>query len=206
MSTVLKPSEMSGQDAGGSNSQSSRNPFNHSFWFQIMLAGFLMLSVSGCHGCRRHHNVDDVPPTIAKTQTLTLYWNKYQGSQSVLVPVSRPRPLDADHPDDIRSAVTLLLAGPTDEEKAQGFYSEIPGGTRLLGVHRRKGHVIVDLSNQFQSGGGSTSIQQRLEAVRKTVSANEPDAGLELTVQGRPLTTLGGEGLEVPESLQSGRQ
>jgi spore germination protein GerM len=64
-----------------------------------------------------------------------------------------------------RAALTALLEGPTPEEAAVGVSSAIPSGTELVALTIEDGIATVDLSAEFGSGGGSTSVLTRLAQV-----------------------------------------
>ena len=53
------------------------------------------------------------------------------------------------------AALHALLAGPTRGERAAGVRSEIPPGTRLLGLTIAKGVARVDLSSDYEAGASS---------------------------------------------------
>jgi hypothetical protein len=104
-------------------------------------------------------------------------------------------------------ALLQLLKGPSDEESGQGLYSEIPKGTRLLGLNGSGGKTItINLSKQFAAGGGSHSMLARLAELTQTIKAalarsNTPHASVYLQLDGQPLSTLGGEGLDIDEPI-----
>ncbi|HEY9685674.1 MAG TPA: GerMN domain-containing protein [Coleofasciculaceae cyanobacterium] len=132
---------------------------------------------------------------------VTVFFSKAQGSQSIVDDVARKVPNEAQA-EPVQYALTELLKGPTAEEKTQGFYSEIPKGTKLLGVKAYDHTLAVNLSKQFATGGGSTSMQQRVEEIKQTVYSVDSNHQLTLAVEGQPLETVGGEGLEVPGTLE----
>lgn len=110
-----------------------------------------------------------------------------------LVAVARPGV------DDLEEALTALLDGESREEAAMGVSSTIPDGTSLLGVEVADGIASVDLSREFESGGGSLSMMGRVAQVVYTATGfDEVDAVLFL-VEGVPVDVLGGEGLIIDE-------
>jgi len=76
-------------------------------------------------------------------------------------------------------------------------YSEIPSGTELLGVTVQDHTVIVNLSEEFTSGGGSTSMIGRLEELKKVIGKVDRHYKLKLEINGKSVEYLGGEGLEL---------
>jgi spore germination protein GerM len=57
--------------------------------------------------------------------------------------------------------------------------------------------VIVDLSSEFATGGGSTSMIQRVEELKRAIHKFNTNYELKIAVNGRVLKYLGGEGLEL---------
>lgn len=95
--------------------------------------------------------------------------------------------------DKLRTAMTELLSG--------GEATAIPASTELLSAEVKGNDVYVDLSSDFTAGGGSSAMAARLGQVVYTASAVQPDAQLWISVEGAPLTQLGGEGLLVNQPL-----
>ncbi len=77
----------------------------------------------------------------------------------------------------------------------------IPSGTRLLSVKINSKGVYLDLSSKFTEGGGSTSMTGRLGQVIYTASSVDPKTPVWLSVEGKPLETLGGEGLMLEQPM-----
>lgn len=95
--------------------------------------------------------------------------------------------------DKLRTAMTELLAG--------GEATAIPTGTELLSAEIKGKDVYVDFSGDFTAGGGSSAMAARLGQVIYTANAIEPEAQVWISVDGEPLTQLGGEGLLVNQPL-----
>ncbi|WP_303674903.1 GerMN domain-containing protein [Vampirovibrio chlorellavorus] len=178
-------------------------------WFRQWLTwGLLPVLLTGAvslSGCNWFGPKPVLPPgqqaPIASDE-VAVFFSKYQGNQSIAEPVIRKIP-EAAKAEPLKFALTELLKGPSAEEKTQGFYTEIPKGTQLLGVAQDPKVITINLSGQFATGGGSTSITQRLEELKRTIKAIDTQHEITVQVDGKPLELLGGEGLEVPGSLQS---
>lgn len=93
----------------------------------------------------------------------------------------------------LRTAMGELLAGTEA--------TAIPQGTELLGAEVKGQDVYLDLSREFTSGGGSSAMAARLGQVIYTATAVEPGAQVWISVEGEPLTELGGEGLIINQPL-----
>ena len=52
-------------------------------------------------------------------------------------------------------AINELLSAPSKWEKSKGFTSEIPQGTKLLSLRESPESILIDLSADFESGGGA---------------------------------------------------
>ena len=115
--------------------------------------------------------------------------------QVSLVAVSRQRV------SGIEPAVKALLDGPSNDEIASGFGSEIPRGTVLRGIEDKNGRIEIDLSRRFASGGGIDSIETRLAQLSRTVAPVAGHRPVYLNVEGRRLTMTPGEGVEVKQPI-----
>ena len=98
-------------------------------------------------------------------------------------------------------SVKELLKGPTMAEKSQGAYTEIPKGTKLLGIDVQGDNVIINLSSDFQYGGGTDSIYSRMRQLIKTALANAPGKNIYLYLDGKQVDIIGGEGIMVSQPL-----
>ncbi len=90
-----------------------------------------------------------------------------------------------------------LLAGPSSKAET----TTIPSGTKLQRIESRNDGIHVDLSSEFTKGGGSTSMTARVAQVLYTATTLNPDADVWLSVNGKPLEVLGGEGLMLDQPI-----
>jgi hypothetical protein len=98
---------------------------------------------------------------------------------------------------DETAVMQSLLAGPTAAETAKGISTFIPSGTTLRSVAIEGNEAVVDLSAQFESGGGSLSMQTRVAEVVFTLTALPSVDTVHFSIEGEPRATLGGEGIVV---------
>jgi hypothetical protein len=98
-------------------------------------------------------------------------------------------------PQVATEAMEDLLTGPKPLEARAGVTTVIPAGTRLLGLTVSKGVATVDLSSEFESGGGSASMSARLAQVACTLDQFETVNGVRFELDGRPVDVFSGEGI-----------
>lgn len=94
-----------------------------------------------------------------------------------------------------------LVKGPSsaNETLIDGISTSVPAGTRVLGINIADGLATVDLSGEFESGGGSFSIFSRLAQVIYTVTQFPTVDEVEFQLDGQPVTVFSGEGLTMDE-------
>jgi spore germination protein GerM len=162
--------------------------------------GALAVAVTGCGS---EHAVSLGKPSTAATTTAPeqtgtsptpsqLSLEVWFARQDGLVAVRRahdPTPLVAT------TAVKALLGGPTADERAAGFGSAVPAGTRLLGIGIRNGIATVDLTSEYQSGGGSRSMQMRLGQVVYTLTQFPTVQKVRFRLDGTPVNVFSSEGI-----------
>ena len=112
--------------------------------------------------------------------------------------VPQPVQIAATQPNQVlETAFQSLLAGPTEGTDS----TTIPQGTKLLGLKVENNEVHVNLSEDFTSGGGSTSMIGRVGQVVYTATTLNPNAKVYIEVNGKQLDVLGGEGVELEQPL-----
>lgn len=95
------------------------------------------------------------------------------------------------------AAMEALLAGPSAYEADLGFTSEIPEGSELLGLEIENAIATVNLSAEFESGGGSFSMSGRLAQVIYTLTQFPTVDEVEFLLEGEPVDVFSGEGIVI---------
>lgn len=133
------------------------------------------------------------PLRPTETQTVRVYFarGEYLGVVTRTVPAT---------PAIARAAMEELLAGVDAKERGWGFSSEVPQGTRLLGLTIDGGTARVDLSGDFESGGGMLSVTMRLAQVVYTLTQFPTVERVVLLMDGKVVDVFTGEGLMLDES------
>jgi N-acetylneuraminic acid mutarotase len=93
------------------------------------------------------------------------------------------------------AAVNALIAGPTRAERKSGLRTAVPTDTRLLGISIKNGVATIDLTSEYQSGGGSLSMQMRLGQVVYTLTQFPTVKAVRFQLDGAPVNVFSGEGI-----------
>lgn len=134
-------------------------------------------------------------PAPAATTTLRAYFFLGGAAGSAgLVPVLREV---AATKAVATAAMNALLEGPnaSDRGASVAISTTIPQGTKLLGLSIADGVARVDLSREFESGGGSASCLGRLGQVVYTLTQFRTVDSVSFQIDGRPVRVFGCEGI-----------
>lgn len=94
------------------------------------------------------------------------------------------------------AAIEALLDGPTPGEANGGpISSAIPAGSQLLGLSIKDGVATIDLSSEFESGGGSLSTMVRLGQVVFTLTQFPSVESVRFMIEGEIQDVFGSEGI-----------
>jgi germination protein M len=99
------------------------------------------------------------------------------------------------------AAIEAVLEGPDDVEQDLGLSTAVPEGTQLLGLVIEDGVARVDLTSEFESGGGTASMQMRLAQIVYTITQFPTVKGVLFSLDGEPIDVLGGEGVVIDHPL-----
>ncbi len=96
-----------------------------------------------------------------------------------------------------RASLNALFEGATAAEASASppLTTSIPDGTILLGLDIADGLATVDLSREFESGGGSASMFGRLAQVVYTLTQFPTVKQVAFQLDGEPVTVFSGEGI-----------
>jgi germination protein M len=140
------------------------------------------------------------PTTPVETMVVRAYY-VLSGPVGVagLVPTLRVVPKTAGV---ARAAMEALLDSSKILDKYPQISTAIPSGTKLLGISIKNSVATVDLSREFESGGGSASAFNRLGQVVYTLTQFSTVRSVLFQVEGETVTTFGSEGivLEGPQA------
>jgi spore germination protein GerM len=103
-----------------------------------------------------------------------------------------------------QEAMELLLIGPTQDELdgVPGISTAIPDGTTAIGGTVESGVMTVNLTGEFDDGGGSLSMFARLAQVVYTLTAIPGIESVTFQLDGEPVTSFSSEGIEIDDPQQ----
>jgi germination protein M len=139
------------------------------------------------------------PADDAETTAVTLYYLAPGGEEP-----HRPGPFLIAVQREIPSTPRIALAtlrelfdGPSSADAAliEGISTAVPASALVLDVAIDDGVATVDLSREFESGGGSLSMFARLAQVVYTVSQWPTVDEVAFELDGQPVTVFSGEGI-----------
>lgn len=130
-------------------------------------------------------------PNTPSTITVRLYWVE-AGENAIGIERTLP------YSEAVATAaLNALIAGPTVQEKSTwpSISNAIPAGTQLLGVTVADGLAKVNLSKEFESGGGTFSVTARLAQVVYTLEQFPTVEAVEFYLEGAKVEVFSTEGL-----------
>lgn len=115
-----------------------------------------------------------------------------------LVSVQREIP---STPGIAQATLRELIDGPSSTNRAliDGISTSVPAETLVLGINIADGLATVDLSSEFESGGGSFSMFSRLAQVTYTLTQFPTVDEVEFQLDGQPVKVFSGEGITIDE-------
>jgi hypothetical protein len=127
------------------------------------------------------------PSDPVDQQFVELFFGKEGSAVSVI------RAVDA--PAVAANAVRALIEGPTEAEQDSDLWTAIPSDTLLLGLNIENGLATIDLSREFEVGGGSYNILSRLAQVVYTLTQFPTVDRVLFYLDGQPANVFSAEGV-----------
>jgi hypothetical protein len=95
------------------------------------------------------------------------------------------------------AAMNALIAGPTPDEAASvpALSSAVPADTMLLGISIDDGLATVDLTREFEAGGGTFSMAARLAQVVFTLTQFPTIEEVQFHLDGEAVSIFSSEGI-----------
>ena len=143
--------------------------------------------------------VEQVKPEIEKIYVNVIFIGQNSNNEEVYKAVRREYDSEIDG-SKIKYAINCLISGPKLSEKDKGVYTEIPSSTEILAIKEYSDRVEINLSADFERGGGTDSLYKRLYQLIKTCKQNT-DLPVYLYINGEKADVVGGEGIMLSQPL-----
>lgn len=137
--------------------------------------------------------------TPVQSSAAEVYWLDMGSDRLELVsqPLNTPESTTGNAEVVLTTALETLLDGPQNAAHS----TTIPPEARLRGIEVKADGVHVDLSADFTTGGGTTSMTGRVAQILYTATSLDPNTPVWLAIESEPLEILGGEGLMIRQPL-----
>lgn len=144
---------------------------------------------------------EEVPKVeeVEKVYVHVFFIGQNQNHEEVYKAVKREYNEDIDG-SKLKFAINSLVAGPKLNEKEKGVYTEIPNGTEIISIKEFPDKAIINLSSEFETGGGTDSLYKRLYQLIKTARRNS-EVPVYLYIEGKRADVIGGEGIMLSQPL-----
>lgn len=141
----------------------------------------------------------DEPQAKEKVYVNVFFIGQNENHEEVYKAVKREYNEDIDG-SKLKFAINSLVSGPKSTERAKGVYTEIPAGTNVLGIKEFPDKAVINLSSEFETGGGTDSLYKRLYQLIKTAK-NNSDVPVYLYIDGKRADVIGGDGIMLSQPL-----
>ncbi len=138
------------------------------------------------------------PKPITQDKVVEVYWLNPQDDSIKLAANTLTFQKSVKSERVLETALETLFSNPPNDA---AHTTAIPPGTKLLGVSMDDKGIHINLSKEFTSGGGSSSMTSRLAQVIYTASSSKDGDNVWISVEGKPLKKLGEEGLIITQPM-----
>lgn len=181
----------------------------------LLVIGVVMIAVAVHFGMNMLGDVNPVDVSVSERSTEeevapeepkqkeyvnVFFIGQNENHEEVYRAVKRVYDSDVDG-SKLKFAINSLVLGPKATEKAKGVYSEIPVGTNVIYIKEYPDKIIVNLSQEFEKGGGTDSLYKRLYQLIKTARHNSEGIPVYLYIEGERADVIGGDGIMLSQPL-----
>jgi len=142
--------------------------------------------------------IPTAPKPITQDKVVEVYWLNPQNDNIELAANTMTFQKSIKSERVLETALKTLLANSPEDST---YTTAIPPGTKLLDLKVDQKGIKINLSQEFASGGGSASMSSRLAQVLYTATSSDNNAPVWISVEGKPLTNLGEEGLIISQPM-----
>jgi spore germination protein GerM len=140
--------------------------------------------------------VPEIPEPITEEKVVKISWLDPTDESIELVSNTMTFAKSVKSERVLSAALETLFDSPPPN-----YTTAIPEGTKLLDLTTDKKGIHLNLSKEFTSGGGSASMSSRLAQVIYTATSSDLNKPVWISVEGKPLTSLGQEGVIITQPM-----
>ncbi|MEL4896678.1 GerMN domain-containing protein [Crocosphaera sp. Alani8] len=130
-------------------------------------------------------------------QSARVYWLEKEGDELQLKETPLTLSKSLTEQQVLETAINKLISETQNLENR----TTIPAETKLLSLKLNQQDIHLNLSSEFTTGGGSASMTGRLAQLLYTATSLDPDSQVWVSIEGKPLELLGGEGLMIKQPI-----
>lgn len=147
--------------------------------------------------------INAIKPSSDKSKDTQVYFVKVaEDTNTKLSTTTTPKKESQTQSEKFRAAMEALFSGPSGIEKIAGVYSEIPPETKLLGIKEDANSFTINISDDFEFGGGAESMRVRIKQLVTTATQASGGKDVYLEINGKRAEYIGGEGIMILQPLQ----
>ena len=135
-----------------------------------------------------------------KMAEVQLYFYKADRSDLRLHRVSRKVSLTGSESIE-EAAFRHLFAGPTGGERLKNFLDSFPDKPKISSVKKNGARMVINFKTQFGKGLSHQMVRSQLRQIFETAKQFEGISQMSLSLNHKPLQTLGGDGLVIPQVI-----
>ncbi|MEO1131404.1 MAG: GerMN domain-containing protein [Cyanobacteria bacterium J06639_1] len=134
---------------------------------------------------------------VGQRQRVDVYWLTDAEENELYYVVQEKTVRAKDDEQAISNSLNVLIEGSRDPQ----LITAIPDDTRVLDVKTENDDIFINFSSEFAQGGGASSMLGRVTQVLYTATSQDVDAEVWISVEGKEISVLSGEGLLLDQPL-----
>ncbi|HSK47153.1 MAG TPA: Gmad2 immunoglobulin-like domain-containing protein [Coriobacteriia bacterium] len=174
-----------------------------------LVAVVVVFAVALAPGCRRAQVVEPPEPPPAAEESEPAPTPPAEEAREVRLYLVRDEKIGVEGTTIPQASETTSLVAESLDALAKqplssqryGLGTAVPVGTEVRGVEMNGRTAIVNLSKEFETGGGSLSMQLRVAQVVYTATQFEDVDRVAFEIEGERVESIGGEGVSVDPPL-----
>jgi spore germination protein GerM len=132
-------------------------------------------------------------PDVNETKKIKVYFLTYDEKSGRILPGSVIREIKVK--DELENALKETVKGPTAAEEKRGIVSALTKSIKIRHAEIKNGIADIDVSREFTEGIQGDAAAGRVNQIYYTATQIAGVKGIIIRVNGKPVKTLGSDGL-----------